>query len=142
MTATVTRQEFIKELRSWEGVPFRHQGRSRLGTDCLGLPISIARVMDLLPEGFYDPVHYGRAPNDGALIAAVQKYCVPIKSIEDAALVTFCWPGTSQPSHLALLEGRYMIHAYERVAKVVRHGYGQPWKRLTHSIYRIPGVVP
>lgn len=49
---TLTRNNVLDQARSWLGVPFLHQGRSRVGVDCVGLLIAVARsvgyeVMDL-----------------------------------------------------------------------------------------------
>ena len=35
---TVTREMVVAEARTWIGVKWRHQGRTREGVDCIGLP--------------------------------------------------------------------------------------------------------
>lgn len=135
-------QDLVVEARTWEGVRFRHQGRSRTGVDCIGLPVCILRAKDLLPEDFADNACYGRAPNTSEFIDTVRRFCVEIAAPENGCLTVFKWPDAKFPSHAAVMDGAYMIHAYEGVGKVVRHSYGQPWIRLTHSIYRLPGVTP
>lgn len=138
----MTPAEIVAEARTWEGVPFRHQGRSRLGVDCIGYFVCMLRARGLLPTDFRDNPCYGRAPNTSEFHDTVERFCTPIHETEDGCLITIRWPQAKWPSHAAIVEGRYMIHAYERVGRVVRCGYGEPWLRLTHGIYRLPGVTP
>lgn len=41
--ATITAEDFIKTARQYSGTPYRHQGRSRAGTDCGGLLLMVGR---------------------------------------------------------------------------------------------------
>lgn len=133
--------ELVNDARTWEGVRFRHQGRSRTGIDCIGLPVCLLRLRGQLPEDFSDNACYGRAPNTSEFIDTVRRFCVEIARPENGCLLVFKWPDAKYPSHVAILDGPHMLHAYERVGKVIRHSYGQPWLRLTHSVYRLPGVT-
>ena len=47
----------VAEARTWLGVPWRHQGRSRAGVDCAGLVVLVARALELAD---YDSTVYGR----------------------------------------------------------------------------------
>lgn len=55
----VTREDIVAEARTWLGTPWKHQGRTRLGVDCAGLIIVIAKALDLSD---YDTTGYGRSP--------------------------------------------------------------------------------
>ena len=138
----MTAADFVAEVRTWEGVKFRHQGRSRLGVDCIGLAVVTLKAKGYLPTDFVDNACYGRAPNTSEFIDTVKRFCTPIEKPENGCLVVFRWPQAKFPSHAAVLDGPYMIHAYERVGKVVRTTYGQPWLRMTDSVYRLPGITP
>lgn len=50
----------MAEARSWLGVPWAHQGRTRLGIDCAGLVIMVARGLGISE---YDTTNYQRRTN-------------------------------------------------------------------------------
>lgn len=145
----MTPADLIAEARTWEGVQFRHQGRSKeSGVDCIGYFVCMLAAHGRLPDDFRDNPCYGRAPNTTEFIDTVERICTPIDVVEDGCLATIAWPQAKYPSHAAIIDGEYMIHAYERAKKVVRCGYGEPWLRMTRGrahplgIYRLPGVEP
>jgi cell wall-associated NlpC family hydrolase len=127
----------VAEARSWVGVPFRHQGRSRGGIDCVGLPIIIGQSLGLFDQRF-DVANYGRLPS-GELDVRVQDHCLPATAAAPGTLVVIAW--TKVAAHVALCTGETLIHAYESVGRVIEHGYRGRWIRLTHSIWRLPGVA-
>lgn len=52
----VTRAEIVVEARTWVGVRWQHQGRTRHGIDCVGLPAVVAfdlGLIDTMPESGY-----------------------------------------------------------------------------------------
>lgn len=65
-----TRAEIVAEALSWEGVPFRHQGRSRSGVDCVGYGRCIGRELGLLGET--DATNYRRNADGVDLLAALR----------------------------------------------------------------------
>lgn len=132
--------DFVALVRTFVGVKFRHQGRSRHGVDCAGLFVAAMREGACLPAAFRDPEGYGRLPST-ELIAMVAKFCTPVASPEPACLVLLRWPLHADPSHLALCTGPTLIHAYAFARRVVEHGYRGAWLRDTHSLYRLPGLT-
>lgn len=137
----MTPLDVVTEARTWVGVPFYHQGRARTGIDCLGLPVVVASALGLLPPGFVDKSNYGRSPNSREFLDTVERLCTRIEKPELGCLAMFKWPQTKDPAHIAILDGLYMIHSYQRDGVVSRVSYGQPWLRLTYSLYRFPGVA-
>lgn len=136
----MTAADFLEEMNDMIGVKFRHQGRSLLGTDCIGLFVIALRAKGYLPTDFLDNPSYGRVPNSSDFIDTIEKFCTKLTAKENGCLIAFKWPQSKYPSHAAILDGQYMIHAYERNGKVVKHTYGQPWVRMTCGFYRLPGV--
>jgi len=133
--------DLIVQARTWVGVPFRHQGRGRAGVDCAGFLGALMKAAGALPEDYIEPTNYGRAP-DRELIEVVRRYCTPAARAPTfpAALVLMRWPKNKQPSHVGLCTGSTLIHCYAREGGVVEHGYRGPWPRVTHSLWRLPGV--
>jgi cell wall-associated NlpC family hydrolase len=133
--------ELIDKARSWLGVPFRHQGRGHSGVDCAGFLVELMRASGELPIDYDEPANYSRHPQR-QLFEIVQRYCtqsttrVPLPG----ALVLIRWRPAVPPSHVGLCTGDTIIHCYQRAGGVVEHGYRDPWVRLTHSLWRMPGV--
>lgn len=132
----MTPDAVIAEARSYLGVPFRHQGRSRQGIDCVGLPIVVGQSLGLFSPHF-EVATYGRLPS-GELVERVQAHCRPLAAPVAGALLVIAW--TKVAAHVAIFTGQTMIHAYESVGRVVEHGYRGRWIRLTHSAWALPGV--
>ena len=57
MPSDVTPDMIVAEARTWLGVLWRHQGRTRAGIDCVGLLVCVARALGLSD---YDSTGYGR----------------------------------------------------------------------------------
>lgn len=135
-----TPANIIAEAKTWVGVPFKHQGRSRLGVDCAGMLVELLRAAGTLPASYSEPRNYGRGPSP-ELGEIVQRYCVRTDQAAPATLILIRWPRESVPSHVALCTGRNLIHCYERAGRVVEHIYGEPWLRMTDSVWKLPSVT-
>jgi cell wall-associated NlpC family hydrolase len=135
-----TPESIITAARTWVGVPFRHQGRSRLGVDCAGLLVELLRSSGALPADYTEPRDYGRGPSR-ELGEILERYCTRTDSAAPATLILVRWPRESIASHVALCTGRNLIHCYERAGRVVEHRYGEPWLRMTDSIWKLPSVA-
>jgi cell wall-associated NlpC family hydrolase len=133
---TPTDIEVVAEARSWVGVPFLHQGRSRRGIDCVGLPVVIAMSLGLVPRTF-DTGAYGRLPT-GELTDRLQDACIKTDKPKSGTIVVIAWTKTA--AHTAICTGPTLIHAYQSVGRVVEHGYRGRWLRMTHSMWMLPGV--
>lgn len=133
-------QGFIELARSWVGVPWHHQGRSRAGVDCAGLPECVLREAGLLPAEYRERANYGRMPVHGELLAAFQRWCEPAPGPEAGTVLTIRWPRMPGPSHVAICTGPTIIHAYRENTGVVEHGYRGRWIDWTTACWRVPGV--
>ena len=81
------RQLLINELRTWIGVPFRHQGRTRNGVDCGGLLVKAVSNINLLePE---DMRGYGRLPFENRLKKILDKQLIEIKVMKKSRTFAF-----------------------------------------------------
>jgi hypothetical protein len=123
----------------WLGVPFKHQGRSRFGVDCIGFPIAVLRELELLPAGFSDVRDYGRQP-DGLMQPIVERYCRNLAVPVLGCLVLIRWPRGAQAGHAAFCAGGSLIHSYQRAGGVVEHGFRGVWRAKLHSAWALPGI--
>jgi cell wall-associated NlpC family hydrolase len=136
----MTGAELVERARTWLGVPFVHQGRTRAGVDCIGLFEALLREAGALPAGFNEPTNYGRRPS-GRLEAALTRWCMPTAQLEPGVLLGIAWPQVKGTSHVALLTGENMIHAYASIGRVCEHGYRGRWVRWTVGAWRLPAVT-
>jgi cell wall-associated NlpC family hydrolase len=134
----ITNAEFIAAARSWLGVPYLHQGRSRLGVDCVGFLACCAADMGVLPAPV--PANYGRV-QQGALKDYMVKYGKPAPAAAAGVVVVIRWPQAVHAAHIALCTGPTILQCYEIAGGVIETRYGAPWTRLTDSFWRFPGVV-
>ncbi len=123
----------VEAARTFLGVPFRHQGRDRLGLDCAGLIIA---AYGLCGDKLHDLPAYGREPWKDGLRAAIE---VSFKKAPDDQML----PGdvllfrlTKEPQHVAMVTDRGMIHAYGNVGRVVETDLCAVWRKRIVEHYR------
>ena len=135
--ARVPAASLVDAARSFVGVPFLHQGRTRQGLDCVGLIIaSLTKVGVIYYE---EPPTYSRLPSGDSLIAPLREYCAEASEEEPGAIVAIRF--RREITHVGLLTGTTIIHAYEGVRKTVEHGYDRRWRALTVAKWYLPGIV-
>jgi len=114
------RDDIVAEARKWIDVPWRHQGRTRLGIDCAGLVILVGNSLDLIN---YDTTNYQRKTHG-------QDFLNHFRMNMDEKSITEVLPGDvmlfrdrQYPCHAAIVGGTpnalTIIHAYARVRKVI-----------------------
>jgi cell wall-associated NlpC family hydrolase len=134
-------EHMVNEARTWIGVPFRHQGRSRLGVDCIGLIICVRNAVGMWMDGMHETTSYPKRAIDELLLDKLNEYCTPLRRAEPGCVVLFKWPKMQFPTHVAICTGENIIHSYRTVGQVCEVGYREPWRRMTRGFYRLPGVV-
>jgi cell wall-associated NlpC family hydrolase len=128
----------IAEARSWVGVPFIHQGRSRLGVDCIGLIIVALQRLGCLEQGF-EITNYSRLPSNDQLMTRVQSYCVRLAEPVPGAMLAIKW--NKDVSHVGIFTGENLIHAYQGRGRVIEHSLRGRWLRMIDSAWALPGVA-
>lgn len=139
----VTPEQVIACARSYLGVRWQHQGRSRAGIDCLGLLICVAHDLALTE---FDVTGYGVHPN-GDLSAGLHAQCIvqPAGTLPAPGLVAEMRFG-SEPQHVALVVpyfagGMGLLHALSQYPrKVVEHRLDDTWRSRIVRLYALPGV--
>jgi cell wall-associated NlpC family hydrolase len=135
--ACVPAPALIDAARSFVGVPFLHQGRTRNGLDCIGLVIAALTKVGVV---FYEePPTYARLPHGDSLLAPLRGYCTEVTKIEPGLVGAIRF--RREVTHVGLITGQTIIHAYEGARRAVEHSYDQRWQKLTVCLWRLPGVV-
>lgn len=142
------RQQVIATARSFLGCPWKHQGRTRRGIDCLGL---VALAYDSV-RPVVDRQGYGRTPYNGALEASLREHFGPpvasapvaLADLKPADLLLMSW--TSEPHHVAIVTphpyGVGIIHSYSITpnnaggGSVVEHRLSDDYLPLIQMVFR------
>lgn len=121
----MTGADFVVAARQLVGVPYRHQGRTPRGLDCIGLLLLAASRVGVLPLelGRRD---YGRAPLD-ELLAGLGEHCDALEFAEPGCILAIRWPGDRRAGHVAICAGPTIIHSYSNMGRVVEHGFRGKW---------------
>lgn len=133
------RTAFIAAARSYLGVRFKHQGRSRRGLDCIGLCIVSMRDVGRQP---WDSPAYGTTPaTQGLREGLVRNLGDPVPKVTmregDIALMAF----VGEPSHVGIvteypLGGFALLHTFAQVRKVVEHRMDAAWLGYITEVFR------
>jgi len=129
----------VAEARTWIGVPFRHQGRTRAGVDCAGhSELSLRAAGGVLPTM---PIpNYPRHPDPietRAALAASGLVEVPFSERAAGDLILFSIAG--ETIHMGIYTGRAtntVIHAYSTARRCVEHRLDAAWERRARLVYR------
>lgn len=139
------RNNIVAEARTWINVPWVHQGRTRSGIDCAGIPIKVAAALGI---SLYDTTTYPRRPNSIQFLRHFRKAECRRKQLRDKLpgdILLFKFD--SFPCHSAILTLKYgawhVLHAYALRKKVVEEPLDQllehAAEKLTHCL-AFPGV--
>ena len=128
----IVRGDIVREVRSWIGTRYRHQGRVKgVGVDCIGLVGGVALGVGVpnAAEWFADSnMHnYARTPDRHMLTRACARFFdpIPVAAARAGDVLLFSLEG--QPRHFAILVDEYrqrVVHAYALFAarRVVEQG--------------------
>lgn len=134
----MTPHAVIEQARSWVGVPFLHQGRTRDGVDCVGLLVAVLRDLGHDPA---DSTRYPFRAKSEVLMQHLATECTeqPVGA-EQPGDVLVCSMRGEAPYHVALLsEQGTLIHALSIAGKVVEHQYDAAWQGRIRRVYRWKG---
>jgi cell wall-associated NlpC family hydrolase len=118
------RLALVAAARSLVGTPFRHQGRTRRGCDCIGLVVLSFALIGLAGR---DRTDYGKQPAKRKLAQALEDNFGPPhgEPLEPGDIVAMEWG--AEEAHVALVSdhpdwGLGLIHSYASAGKVIEHG--------------------
>lgn len=132
--------EFIKEARSYIGVPWRNGGRTKFGLDCGGLVIVSASAAGFGEINDID-LGYERDHWNLNLSDKFREHCgEPVDEMKVGDIVLMTMPRKSEPSHVGIVSdhpfgGFSLIHS-TRSRGVSEHRLNEKWEKLICEIYR------
>ena len=127
MLNSMDRIKIVECARQYLGVPFRHQGRSKLGIDCAGLVLLVGQEMGYLPKKLKIK-NYSRMPNGDFVVNLMQEYGEE-KEIKEANIGdVFLMNIGGNPQHLSIKTNIGIIHSSEFAKKVIEHILSKSWK--------------
>jgi hypothetical protein len=131
--------DFIESARSYMDIRWRHQGRSRMGVDCVGLVIcSLADIGVEVP----DMRGYRRSP-DPIFVEHIRNNSLPAEGPLPGTLGIFR-DGT-QPCHVGIFATMHgevsLIHAYAGVGKVLEEVFIHDWPGKLVEVRALPALT-
>lgn len=126
-----TKEEIVFQARTWLGVPYKHQGRSRSGVDCGGLLLCVGEELGM---EVVHPATYSMSPDPKLIEEAILSNCTKVDSIQPGDILWFAFAG--EPRHVGLATDMGVIHSWARPNKVVEHRLDELWLKRLKGIYR------
>lgn len=135
-----TPQAIIDTARGYLGVPFRHQGRSRRGLDCLGLLVCVARDLGM-PEADNDMLNYGHSPDGGILKSALDAACDRVMVAAPGCVLLLSFTVAAGGQHVGIATDIGILHAYAPCRRVVEASIPPEWQSRIVARYRLRSVM-
>ena len=135
----LTPDALITEARHWLGTPFRHQGRTGDGLDCVGLLVVIARGLSL-PH--HDVTGYTRRATGMGFLDHFHAHLVEIApgSLRPGDVSIFV--ETVYPCHTGLISSQHgvphLIHAHALRGRVIEEPFAGEWADKLRFAFRFP----
>jgi len=122
--------DLVRQSRDWLGVPFRHQGRSRYGVDCVGLVVCVFGELGVTLK---DDRVYRREVSPERLFQVSGQDFKPVTAPTAGDIMVYKVTGYPTP-HVAINAGETIIHAFYKHGKVVEQ---VPWSRGPIQLERV-----
>lgn len=123
----------VDACRAYLGVPFRHQGRNRLGLDCGGLLVVAARDCGIELQ---DIQGYQRQPDGKKLLQVMRQELTQVyrpPEYGDVVLMRL----RKYPQHIAIITDKGMIHAHSEAGYVVEHRLDDDWRSTIVGVFEL-----
>ena len=133
----ITPEQIVAEARSWLGVPWRHQGRTRSGIDCVGLVVQVARALGLSD---YDHTAYGRRAQGLGLVEHFRANMDGVAIPEARPGDVLVFADQAYPCHCGFLTERlghpHLLHAHALRRKVIEEAFAGEWLAKVKFAFR------
>jgi cell wall-associated NlpC family hydrolase len=135
------RAQVVSEARGWLGVPFRHQGRTRAGLDCVGLLVVVGRALGL-PA--YDVTGYTRRAQGMGFIEHFRANLEEVAPGSARFGDVLVFVETVYPCHTGIMSERHgvphLIHAHAPRRLVLEEPFAGEWRDKLRFAFRFPGA--
>lgn len=121
----------------WVGIPYKEQGRSREGMDCLGLFVALHKARR--DVDIPDPVASVATAVARKLTDRYKHLYRPVREPQEGDVVLLRYDG--YPTHIGYHLGlrNMMIHAHPALGTVVERTDSLTWKNRVEGFYRYVG---
>lgn len=124
--------QLVEAARAYLGVPWRHQGRSRMGLDCAGLIVLACQDCGI---PVVDLKAYTRHPwRDGLVRSLEANFGRVDEPAQPGDILLFRY--TREPQHLAIATDRGIIHSHLGVPGVGENAMDKFWSDRLLGVYR------
>lgn len=136
------RHDVVIEARKWINVPWKHQGRSIKGIDCIGLVAIVAKTLGISER---DSTNYVRHPDGFSLVKAFDEEMdsISLNDIQEGDVVIFS--DNVYPCHVGIISNLhnslYLIHAHAMRRKVLEEAYAYEWPKKARKAFSFRGVT-
>lgn len=135
----MTVDDLLTSARAAIGTPFRHQGRTLRGMDCVGLLIHTCSENGVVPR---DVEGYPPRPSNGLLEATFDAHVesgmllrLPVDDLRPGNFLMMRFG--REPQHLAICAGDTIVHSYMAAGKVCEHRLDARWRSRIIRVYRL-----
>lgn len=136
MPSNDLREAVIEAARAYLGVPWVHQGRTRKGIDCLGLPVCVAHDLGWTTLDY--TAYAERKPNWPHLFKLIAQCMDKINPAEMGLADVLVFQCNQMP-HVAIVGDKgapwSLIHSHQGAGKVVEAIYDTAW------VQRVRGCI-
>lgn len=155
MKRLVTAEEVVAEALSWVGTPFGHQQPHKgVTVDCANFIAGVAAATGATADTEFER-NYRRREDGTQMVMELVRYMEPVRHLDDtgASTLDYARPADvlalhdgvdySKPRHLAFLTQlvRYPKMCHASKIGVVHHRIDAHFRKLIHSIWRVPNLV-
>lgn len=140
-TTRVTRRAIVERARTWLGVRWQHQGRTRAGVDCIGLVIALRS--ELLGQTL-DVNGYTRTSSDEAMLDQAARHLAPLPAGQPWQPGDVLVLGFASQRHMGIVAthpagaGLSLIHAYLPSRRVVETRLDSVWRSRVLGAFSWP----
>jgi cell wall-associated NlpC family hydrolase len=144
---SIKRADIVAAARSYIGVPFVHQGRTKVhGLDCLGLIWAVAKDVgyDYQMRNDYTPAPHSDLLVNGVNAALVKPARQGVSKLMPGDIILSWIAAPGQPQHFAMIGELFgqlsIIHAFQKVGYVTETRLVDFWAKHYVSTHNYPNT--